>query len=292
MSEKLTTLLEILNYSTNLLKEKRISDARLNAELLMADVLNCKRLDLYLEFDKPLQKDETEKFKSHLKRRLNNEPLQYIIGKTNFYGYDILVDKSVLIPRSDTEILVENVLKSITDSEIHEVNILEVGTGSGCIAVAVCKELEKLNIKYTYKGIDISENAIELCMKNLVMNNVKNIEIIKNDIIVNDICTVFRDIKFDYVVSNPPYIPLNEYNELDLEVREYEPKLSLTDNTDGLTFYKIFIKMFKSGTSDYFLEIAYNSKSFIESLLRNENIEKYRFIKDYNNHYRILIMEK
>lgn len=293
MSEKLTTLLDILNYSTNLLKEKQISDARLNAELLMADALNCKRLDLYLEFDKPLQKDETEKFKGYLRRRLHNEPLQYIIGKTNFYGYDILVDKSVLIPRPDTEILVENVLKSINDSGIQEVNVLEVGTGSGCIVVAVCKELEKLNIKYTYKGIDISEKAIDLCRKNLEMNEVKNIEIVKKDITVKDAASaIFSSIKFDYVVSNPPYIPINEYNELDLEVREYEPKLALTDNTDGLTFYKLFINMFKSGTSDYFLEIAYNAKSLIETLLRKENIEKYRFIKDYNNHYRILIMEK
>jgi release factor glutamine methyltransferase len=218
--------------------------------------------------------------------------LQYIIGKTNFYGYDILVDKSVLIPRPDTEILVENVLKSIKDSGIQEVNILEVGTGSGCIAVAVCKELEKLNVKYTYKGIDITDTAIDLCRKNLEMNKVKNTEIIKNDITANDVYGLFKGIQFDYVVSNPPYIPINEYNELDLEVKEYEPKLALTDNTDGLTFYKIFIDMFKSGTADYFLEIAYNAKSFIESLLREENIEKYRFVKDYNNHYRILIMEK
>ena len=131
MSEKLKTLLEILNYSANLLKENHISDARLNAELLMADALNCKRLDLYLEFDKPLQKDETEKFKKHLRRRLNNEPVQYIIGKTNFYGYDILVDKSVLIPRPDTEILVENLLKDIKESELKEANILEVGDRLG-----------------------------------------------------------------------------------------------------------------------------------------------------------------
>jgi release factor glutamine methyltransferase len=286
MSEKLTTLLEILNYSANLLKEKKISDPRLNAELLMADALKCKRLDLYLEFDKPLQKSEIELFKSHLRRRMNNEPVQYITGKTNFYGYDIVVDKSVLIPRPDTEVLVENILKDIKESGLQEINILEVGIGSGCIAIAVCKDLEKMNIKYKYKGIDVSETAIELCRKNIELNKVNCIEIEKCDFIG------LTEMNYDYVVSNPPYIPLNEYNELDLEVRDYEPKLALTDNTDGLTFYKKFISMFNAGSAKYFLEIAYNAKPALEKMLNDNNIEKYRFVKDYNNNYRILILEK
>lgn len=287
MSDKLTTLLEILNYSTNLLKENNIIDARLNAELLMADALNCKRLDLYLDFDKPLQKDETEKFKKHLRRRLNNEPVQYIIGKTNFYGYDILVDKSVLIPRPDTEILVEKLLNDIKESGLQKVNILEIGTGSGCIAIAVCKELEKKNIKYDYKGTDVSEVAINLCKKNIEINNVKDIEIVNSNFLDESFIN-----NYDYVVSNPPYIPVNEYKELDLEVREFEPKLALTDNTDGLTFYKKFIELFQSGTAKFFLEIAYNARPALEILLNENNIRNYKFVKDYNNNDRILIMEK
>ena len=286
MSEKLTTLLEILNYSANLLKEKNISEPRLNAELLMADALKCKRLDLYLEFDKPLQKSETEMFKSHLRRRLNNEPVQYITGKTNFYGYDILVDKSVLIPRPDTEVLVENLLKDIKDLGLQQVNILEVGIGSGCIAIAVCKELEKMNIKCNYKGIDVSPTAIALCMKNADFNSVNDLEVEKSDFMG------LTEMNYEYVVSNPPYIPLNEYNELDAEVREYEPKLALTDNTDGLTFYKKFISMFNAGSAKYYLEIAYNAKPALEKMLEEYNIEKFRFVKDYNNNYRILILEK
>jgi len=287
MSGKLTTLLEILNYSTNLLKENDISDARLNAELMMADALNCKRLDLYLDFDKPLQKDETEKFKKHLRRRLNNEPVQYIIGKTNFYGYDILVDKSVLIPRPDTEILVEKLLNDIKESGLQEVNVLEIGTGSGCIAVAVCKELEKKNIKYEYKCTDVSDEAINLCKKNIEINNVKEIKIVNSNFLDESYIN-----NYDYVVSNPPYIPVNEYNELDTEVREFEPKLALTDNTDGLTFYKKFIELFQSGTAKFFLEIAYNARPALEIMLNKNNIGIYKFVKDYNNNDRILIMEK
>jgi release factor glutamine methyltransferase len=286
MSEKLTTLLEILNYSTNLLKEKNICDSRLNAELMMADALKCKRLDLYLEFDKPLQKSETDLFKSHLRRRLKNEPVQYITGKTNFYGYDIIIDESVLIPRPDTEVLVENLLIDIRESGLQEVNIFEVGVGSGCIAIAVCKELEKANIKYKYKGIDVSETAIDLCRKNAELNNVNDLEVESNDFMG------LTEMNYDYVVSNPPYIPLNEYNELDLEVREYEPKYALTDSTDGLTFYKKFMSMFYSDKAKYFLEIAYNAKPALEKMLNEYNIEKFRFVKDYNNNYRILILEK
>lgn len=286
MSEKLTTLLEILNYSANLLKEKSIRDSRLNAELLMADALKCKRLDLYLDFDKPLQKNETELFKSHLRRRLNNEPVQYITGNTNFYGYDILVDRSVLIPRPDTEVLVENILKDIKESGLQQVNILEVGVGSGCIAIAVCKELEKLNVKYVYKGIDVSENAVDLCRKNAEMNSVINLVAEKCDFMG------LTELNYDFVISNPPYIPLDEYNELDAEVKDYEPKLALTDDTDGLTFYKKFISMFINGNAKYYLEIAYNAKPSLEKILSEHKIEKFRFIKDYNNNYRILILEK
>ena len=292
MSEKLTTLLEILNYSANLLKEKHVRDPRLNAELLMADALNCKRLDLYLEFYKPLKKDETSKFKNYLRRRLNNEPIQYIIGKTNFYGYDILVDKSVLIPRPDTEILVENVLKDIKESGKQDVKIFEVGTGSGCIAVALCKELEKINIMYEYNGIDNSKPSIELCLKNFELNNVRNVNVAEHDFLLNDSAALFGGKKYDYVVSNPPYIPKNEYNELDPEVREYEPKMALTDNNDGLTFYKRLIDTFVPGEAKYFLEIAYNAMPNIESLLKQNNVDKYCFVRDYNNNYRILIMEK
>jgi release factor glutamine methyltransferase len=253
---------------------------------MMADALKCKRLDLYLEFDKPLQKSETDLFKSHLRRRLKNEPVQYITGKTNFYGYDIMVDESVLIPRPDTEVLVENLLIDIRESGLQEVNIFEVGVGSGCIAIAVCKELEKANIKYKYKGIDVSETAIDLCRKNAELNNVNDLEVESNDFMG------LTEMNYDYVVSNPPYIPLNEYNELDIEVREYEPKYALTDSTDGLTFYKKFMSMFNSDKAKYFLEIAYNAKPALEKMLNEYNIEKFRFVKDYNNNYRILILEK
>ncbi len=286
MSEKLTSLLEILNYSANLLKEKNFSDARLNAELLMADALNCRRLDLYLEFDKPLQKKETELFKSHLKRRLNNEPLQYITGKTNFYGYDILVDKSVLIPRPDTEVLVERLLNDIKESGLKEVKILEAGIGSGCIAIAICKELEKAGVSCEYRGIDLSESAVILCKKNTELNGLKNITAINGDIME------IENPDYDYFVSNPPYIPLTEYNELETEVREFEPKIALTDNSDGLTYYKRFFEIYKSCNAKFFLEIAYNAKPALEKLLGESGIENYTFAKDYNNNFRILILRR
>ena len=165
--KKLNTLLEILNYSAELLKNSGIKDARLNIELMLCDVLNCDRIKLYLDFDKPLSKNETDQFKLYLRRRLNKEPLQYILGKTVFFGYEIFVDKNVLIPRPDTELLVESILNDIFDSKKEFINILEIGTGSGCIIVAISKELDKKNISYKIKSIDISERALEIAFKNI-----------------------------------------------------------------------------------------------------------------------------
>ncbi len=198
--KKLTTLLEILNYSSNLLRENRIDDARLNAELMLADVLKCKRIDLYLDFEKPLNNDEKEKFKVYLRRRLKREPLQYILGKTNFFGYEIFVDDAVLIPRQDTEILVEKVLHFIESSGKDFVKILEIGTGSGCIAVALLSELKKRNINYKYSGTELSIKALEVSRKNAAFHNLENADFIKSDFL-NDEFKIDNEIELCYIES-------------------------------------------------------------------------------------------
>ncbi|MBS1551493.1 MAG: HemK family protein methyltransferase, partial [Bacteroidetes bacterium] len=128
---------EFIKVSEKILKEKKINDARLNAELMLCDVLNCSRVDLYLNFDKPLTKDEIRTFKNYMQRRIKHEPLQYILGKTSFYGFDIMVNEKVLIPRQETELLVEKVLNDIKSRSLKDVSVFEIGTGSGCIAIAL-----------------------------------------------------------------------------------------------------------------------------------------------------------
>lgn len=292
--EKLTTLLEILNYSAELLKENGIKDARLNAELMLASALNCDRMKLYLDFDKPLTQSEKDNFKSMLRRRLKHEPVQYILGKTNFYGYEISVSKDVLIPRPDTEILAETFLNHLKTKE-PPYNIIEIGTGSGCIAVAVCKELEKLNADYFYLGTDISYSALEQSKSNLEINNAVNYKLIKSDFLNEfDIRSVNDGYgkEFGFIISNPPYISLGEYKELDAEVREFEPAYSLTDNGDGYAFFRKFIELYTEYPADIFLEIAYNQKQELEKFLLQKSISDFEFIKDLSGNFRVLKLIK
>jgi len=162
------TVLESITLSTEYLKNKGIESPRINAELLLANILNCKRLNLYLLFDRPLTDEETAKYRELLKRRSKFEPLQYIIGNVEFYGLDFYVNPSVLIPRPETELLVEAIIDIYKDYD--PVNILDVGTGSGNIAVALAKNI----INSYITAIDISEDALKTAKGNAVLNSVDN----------------------------------------------------------------------------------------------------------------------
>lgn len=288
MAEKLTTLMEIINFSSKLLKEKGIKDSRLNVELMFCDILRCDRMKIYLDFDKPLNQDEISKFKIMLKRRLNYEPLQYILGKTNFYGYTIKVNENVLIPRIETEILVDKVLDDIINTCAEKVNIFEIGTGSGCIAIALSKELSKKNISHFIKAIDISEDAIKIAKENAVLNK------IPSEYIMFEINDFLSDTKitenYDYIIANPPYIPLKDLKYLDKEIRNYEPTSALTDGEEGLNFYvKIFSLKDKIPIkTKIFLEIGDGQRKRIEGLVIKKDIKDYHFYKDYINIDRLL----
>lgn len=293
MQEKLTTLLQILNYSAELLAKKGIRDPRLNVELMLSEALKCRRLDLYLNFDKPLLKNEVAAFKSYLKRRLNKEPLQYILGSTNFYGYDIEVNANVLIPRQDTEVLVEKFLERTERAD--EISILEIGSGSGCIATAIVRELEKAGRKFFYTAVDNSDNAVEMTTRNLLKNKADSSKylILKRDFLLSQFDIGELEKKsgkvFKYIVSNPPYISIEEYGLLEEEVRKYEPKKALTDDGDGLVFYRKLLEI--KGNRELFLETAYNRKDELTKLLKSKNLKDFEFLKDYSGNYRVLIVK-
>ncbi|HWQ82356.1 MAG TPA: peptide chain release factor N(5)-glutamine methyltransferase [Ignavibacteria bacterium] len=293
MQEKLTTLLQILNYSAELLAKNGIREPRLNAELMLSDALKCRRLDLYLNFDKPLLENEVGTFKSYLKRRLNKEPLQYILGSTNFYGYDIEVNENVLIPRQDTEVLVEKFLERTEQAD--DVSILEIGSGSGCIATAIVRELEKAGRNYFYTAVDNSDNAIEMTRRNLLNNKADSSKylILKRDCLSSHFSIGELEKEcgkgFNYIVSNPPYISIEEYGLLDEEVRKHEPKKALTDDGDGLVFYRKLLEI--KGNRELFLEIAYNRKDELTKLLKSKNLNDFEFLKDYSENYRVLILK-
>lgn len=288
--ERPEKLIDILKLSTEYLKKNKIEEARLNAELMLCEILNCDRINLYLNFEKPLSNQEKDKFRDFLKRRVNREPLQYILGKANFFGYSFLINKNVLIPRPETEFLVEKVILFAKQNDQDLYNILEIGTGSGCISISLSKELEKLNKNHKIFAIDSSDKAIELASRNSEINNVnkEKLTIKKLDIFNNEINLE----PFNIVISNPPYIPYEEYLKLPEEIKLFEPASALTDFEDGLKFYKRVFQLLSQSRNKCtcFLEIGYNQKLKLEELLTLHNLENYIFEKDLNNQYRYLII--
>lgn len=281
MEEKVWTILDIIKWTTDYFEKKGIESPRLNIELMLCQILGISRLDIYTQFEKPLTDVERKILRDMINKRVKRMPLQYILGNTNFYGNNFLVNNSVMIPRPETELLVDKVLKDIENKYFH-LNILDIGTGSGCIALSLAKELPN-SIVF---GIDNSYFAL-LTAK----NNASNLAI-KNILFYQ--CDILKEIpfseKFDIIVSNPPYIPLNEYQNLEPEVKFYEPKESLTDNADGLTFYKRFVKILPEMLKDngqFYFEFGFLQSEILTNLF-NENGFDIKILKDFNNIDRIL----
>lgn len=282
------TLLEVLNSSTKALEGKHIEDARLNVELILCNVLNCDRIRLYLDFEKPLQEFELEQIRSMLRRRMKGEPLQYILGETEFFGYNIRTAKGTLIPRPETEQIVEILLKEVKDKNLDAIKILEVGSGTGCLSIAVSKELSKIEVKHKIVGIDISDEAISLSNENKLLNEIsdENLVYLKKDFLTMESINP----PVDYLISNPPYINKVDYNELDFGIKNFEPRIALTDESDGLTFYKKFISVYKSTGNKFtcISEIAYDQFEKLKNLLLINNISDFEFFDDLSGIKRIL----
>lgn len=224
-------VIELLKKSADFLEEKGIESPRLNAEIMLADVLNCRRLDLYLMFDRPLDEPELEKFRSYIRRRIKFEPVQYIVGKTWFYGEEFTVNRNALIPRQETEILIEEILTD-TPADLR-VNILDIGTGTGNIPIILSKHLPEAVIT----SIDISKAAISLAEENerrICGNDKINFVNKGAEEFIND-----PGKKFDIIVSNPPYVSVKELPALQKEITGFEPEIAVTDKADGLSFYRL-----------------------------------------------------
>ncbi len=202
--------------------------------LLASYYLNFKRIDLTLQPDYVVSPDNLDKFYKALKRLKTFEPIQYIIGETEFFGLPFKVNTYTLIPRPETEELVELIITNVTLKATQPLNILDIGTGTGCIAVSLAKTI--LNAQVT--AVDVSDDALKVAGENAVLNNV-TVEFIKADILNWKSVSEFQDKKFDIIVSNPPYVRHLEQPEIKPNVLEYEPHLALfVDDNNPLVFYK------------------------------------------------------
>jgi release factor glutamine methyltransferase len=236
---RIWTVREVMKFAIDHLQRQGIDHARLNAELLLSHALDCQRIELYTNFDKPISQEELRKFRGLYERRLNREPLQYIVGSTSFMGLQFNVDPRVLIPRPETETLVEQVMIRCSQSQSQKpITIVEVGTGSGNIAVAIAKYVKNALVT----SIDPSKDALEVAKDNAVRHHVDE-RILFREMNVFEPLDQLLLKRFDMLVSNPPYIAKDEWDHLQTEVRRYEPSNALTDGQDGYEFFRRIIEL-------------------------------------------------
>ncbi|MBK9293640.1 MAG: peptide chain release factor N(5)-glutamine methyltransferase [Oligoflexia bacterium] len=268
---------QVLNWTTSHFDSKKISSSRLDAELLLAKTLNCKRIDLYLKFDQPLLEKDLNKFKELIKRRAHYEPIAYILGEKDFFGRNFDVGPGVLIPRPETELIIEEVLKMNLKPSAE---ILDVATGSGCIATTLAAEIQGAKVW----AVDISKEAQKFCEQNFKKLQVQDrVEFILSDFYkYSQSCNQ----KFDLVVSNPPYVSTRA--QLMSDVKNFEPSLALYGGEIGdeilLKWLPEMIKLCKLGGS-VLCEIGFDQTQSVSEVLKDYN---FIFIKDYANHNRIV----
>ncbi len=229
---RIWTVVELIRWTTGYLEEKGFEDARLQVERLLAHVLNCDRVGLYLQFDRPLTPEELGSFKVLLKRRLAREPLQYVLGECDFHGIHLKVDHRALIPRPETEQLVDRCLDLFAGR--RPARVLDVGTGSGNIVLALAEAWPEAE----FVAVDLSREALALAVENAQALDLANrIRFLEADVFSGEFVErVGRG--FDLVVSNPPYVRPEEWSALQPEISRYEPRLALVAGPDGLHFYR------------------------------------------------------
>ena len=225
---------KIINFGSNILKNKLISSHRLDSELILSEILKIKREELLIRNEELHSSQVFLDFKKLINRRASREPMAYILEKKGFWKNNFIVDRNTLIPRPETELLIELVSKKFKNKDIF---ILDVGTGSGCIILSLLEELKSIR----GVGIDISKKAIEIAKKNAKMyKNFKRIKFLNRDI--NQI----YDKKFDLIISNPPYISTHQIKNLSEDIKRYEPRIALNGGNDGLDVVRKVIYKSKS----------------------------------------------
>lgn len=217
-------IIDLIQWGTQYFTDHKIDNARLEVEWLLAHQLGVKRVDLYVQHDRTLTSDELAGFKTMLKRRVSGEPFQYILGQAPFYGRDFKVTPEVLIPRPESEVLIQ-VLRKASDPA----TILDIGTGSGCLAVTAALLYPQARVL----AVDISQEALEMAKENAELLGASNIAFQKLDIL-----KVSLEGKFDVILCNPPYVATAEVPALQREIREHEPLAALTDGADGLSWFR------------------------------------------------------
>jgi release factor glutamine methyltransferase len=278
------TIARLLSWTSDYFNSHGIDSPRLTAELLLSHCLSIKRLDLYLQHDKPMSQEELACFKVLIKRRIDREPVAYITGIKGFWTLDLAVTSDVLIPRPDTECLVESAIEVLPlTNEDSPLNILDLGTGSGAIILSIASERPENR----YFAVDISDKAAHLARKNWDCNNIKT----PVSFIVGQWFGPFAKRQvFDLIVSNPPYIPRADIPHLEPEITRYEPMLALDGDTDGLSCIRSILADAPSYLKDggwLMMETGFDQKKAVIDIASGSGCyEEIGYIKDNAGHDR------
>jgi release factor glutamine methyltransferase len=273
-----------LTEGLNILKNKSILSAKLDSEILMAKALGKKREYIILNNDKIIKEQNLKYFKKLVNERATKKPIAYLLKKKSFWNSEFYVNKNTLIPRPDTEIILEQVLKFTKNK--NYLNILDIGVGSGCILLSVLNERKN----FYGTGIDISKNSLDTCKinaKKLLLD--RRVKFFKSDV------DKFAIGKYDLIVSNPPYIKTSDLKYLESDVIKFEPKLALDGGLDGLSVIRKVIKksselLKKNGK--FILEIGFDQKNKVIKLLNNKGFYINSTVKDLANNDRCIISTK
>ncbi len=233
MPQATWTILNLIRWTDERFRKEGLTTPRLDAEVLLAETLGMDRVALYTHFDQPVQPGELMRFKKLIQRRLRREPVAYIVGQREFWSLKFIVTPDVLIPRPETEILVMEALKVLSQPEQtkRRIRILEMGTGSGAISVALAKELPSASVVAT----DLSEKALSIAEENALRNGVgERILFLQGDLFD----PLEKGSIFELIITNPPYIPQDYFPSLPPEVRDFEPRVALDGGRDGLNFFR------------------------------------------------------
>lgn len=283
------TIEKLLQDGVNIIKKREYNNPFLDVQLILSYLLNKDKIYLILNKDEEVEDNIVGKFYEMIEKRNLGYPLQYMINSQEFMGLEFFVQEGVLVPRPDTETLVEKVINYVKNSNLNNENIkiLDIGTGSGAIAISLGYYLKNSHVT----AIDISDVAIETAKINVRKLNLNNVNIEKIDIF-NFNGTEIVDDKYDIVVSNPPYIESGEISYLPTEVSQYEPKLALDGGKDGLEYYRQIVKIFKEiheSNSMLSVEIGYNQKRAVTEIFEKSNIfQKIEWDKDLSGIYRVV----
>ncbi|MEM6562575.1 MAG: peptide chain release factor N(5)-glutamine methyltransferase, partial [Planctomycetota bacterium] len=274
----------LIEWTVGFFERKGIDAPRLSAEMLLGHVLGLRRIELYTDHDRPLIDDELDRFRALVKRAGEHEPIQYLVGSTSFFGLEFAVAKGVLIPRPDTEVLVEEASQHLRGAE--EPRVLDLCTGSGCVAIALASRLPTAQVT----AVDIADEAVELARQNVETHALGE----RVEVHAGDMFAPVAGQMFDAIVANPPYVARDQLAGLDRNVRDHEPMLALDGGPDGLDPHRAIL----ANASDYLrpggllaLEIAFDQEQSALALAEGfPSFTDRRIVRDLANRPRVLAL--